>query len=51
MVSVWIAEEGEHGTLIAWAIHRHAQRGSTSIQLHPVGKALSGPTGVAVRST
>ena len=46
-----MAEEGGHAAWIAKSIHRHAQHGSASIQFHPVGEALSGPTGVAVRST
>ena len=49
MVPVWLTEEGGHGAWIAWAaIHRHAQRASGSLHLHPVGEALSGPTGVAL---
>ena len=40
MEPVWLAEEGGHGAWIAWAIHRHAQRASGSLQLHPVGEAL-----------
>ena len=51
MESVWLTEEGGHDVWIAWAIHRDAQRASASIELHPMGEALSGPSGVAVRST
>ena len=51
MEPVGLIEEGGHGAWIAWAIRRHARRASGSVQLHPVGKALSGPTGVAVSSS
>ena len=42
MEPVGPTEGGGHGAWIAWAIHRHAQRASGSLQLHPVGEAFSG---------
>ena len=52
MEPVWLVEAGEPIAWIGGAIHQHAQHASSPpLQLHPMGEALSGPTGVAVRST